>query len=280
MAYVAHLMRLILAFVLLLDQFSDAFTALVNRRMRARGHISRLFSSNDGKRYYGISRTVKGTKGQMQIENSSEHTHFMRLALRLAQHAFREKEVPIGALIADPSGKIIATGRNQVEKYQDPTVFSWLPLILNVIVILPPQFSNHFLHTVWNLKAHAEMICLRQAAEIQKTWRLRGHKLYTTLEPCPMCMGALQQARIDTVVYAAKDLRLGAAGSYVNLVDGAHKHPFHGVRVEGGILEEESSSLIRRFFLLRRREGFEIQGGKIFGDRGYQFRGSFDEWEK
>ena len=124
MACVAHLMRFILAFVLLLYQFPDTFTAPVNRRMRVRGQISRLFSSNDGKRYYGISRQMKGTKEQVQIESSSEHTHFMRLALRHAQHAFREKEVPIGALIADPTGKIIATGRNQVEKYQDPTVSS------------------------------------------------------------------------------------------------------------------------------------------------------------
>ena len=130
------------------------------------------------------------------------------------------------------------------------------------------------------LQAHAEMICLRQATEIEENWRLPGHTLYTTLEPCPMCMGALLQSRLDRIVYAAKDLRLGAAGSYIDLVSGSYKHPFHDIKIEGGLLEKESSSLLTKFFLLRRREGLEIQGGKNFIDRGYQFRGSFDEWEK
>ena len=95
-----------------------------------------------------------------------------------------------------------------------------------------------------------------------------------------MCLGALQQARLDTIVYAAKDIRLGAAGSYIDMIRGAHKHPFHDVKIEEGLLAEESSSLMKRFFLLRRREGVETQGNKNFMDRGYQFRGSFDEWEK
>ena len=122
---------------------SSAFTTLLSPAMRGKGcslhrHLRRrcaLFvssppqNSSSGMRDYRISKPVRReVELEVQAEESerkSEHTHFMRLALRHAQHAFREKEVPIGAVIADPNGKIIATGRNQVEKHQDPTVITF-----------------------------------------------------------------------------------------------------------------------------------------------------------
>lgn len=147
--------------------------------------------------------------------------HYMRLALRHAQHSFREREVPIGAVIVDSNGVILATSRNQVEAKTDVT-------------------------------AHAEITCLRKASQIQNNWRLSGCTLYSTLEPCPMCMGAIQASRITKVVYGASDIRMGACGSWVDLVQS--KHPFHNVEVVGGLLQEESSTLLKRFFQMRRKE--------------------------
>lgn len=209
-------------------------------------HIS--FASR-GLRYRTFARSLHD--GDIQIKplidtnSDSNYTHLMRLALRHAQHAFREKEVPIGAVITDSEGRVIATGRNQVEKMQDPT-------------------------------CHAEINCIRAAAAVQNNWRLIGHTLYTTLEPCPMCMGAIQAARIKRVVYGAKDLRLGALGSWIDMAQDK-KHPFHDVDIHGGVLENESGALLSRFFLLRRRElaSANVTDSSLF-DRGYDFKQATD----
>jgi len=100
--------------------------------------------------------------------------------------------------------------------------------------------------------AHAEMECLRSAMSIKNNWRLSGCTLYSTLEPCAMCMAAAQASRIKTVVFGAPDHRLGAVGSWVDLV--SSKHPFHNIIVRRGVLEDESSTLLKRFFQMRRRE--------------------------
>jgi tRNA(adenine34) deaminase len=152
----------------------------------------------------------------------------MKLALRHAQHAYREKEVPIGAIVVDSDGNILATGRNQVEECHDAT-------------------------------AHAELNALKQAAQYKNNWRLLNCTLYTTVEPCMMCFGAMQAFRISRVVYAAKDIRLGACGSWQSLHN--VKHPFHHVvDVSGGVCEEESSMLLRRFFSSLRTEKFRYPG--------------------
>lgn len=145
----------------------------------------------------------------------------MRLALRHAQHAFREKEVPIGAVLVDENGIVLAAARNRVESLNDAT-------------------------------AHAEMECLRMASRVSGNWRLLNSTLYTTLEPCAMCTGAMQAFRVKRVVYAAPDTRLGALGSWVDLV--AAEHPFHQLEVERGMCEDESALLLKRFFQMRRRE--------------------------
>lgn len=146
---------------------------------------------------------------------------FMKLALRHAQHAFREKEVPIGAVVVDGEGKVLSASRNRVEALKDAS-------------------------------AHAEILALRRAATVQGNWRLLNCTLYTTLEPCAMCMGAAQSFRVKRVVFGAKDHRLGACGSWINLIESLH--PFQTVDIKGGILQDESSNLMKRFFHQRRRE--------------------------
>lgn len=156
----------------------------------------------------------------------NQDAHFMRLALRHAQWAFREKEVPIGAVLVDEGGRVIAAARNSVESRKDAS-------------------------------AHAELSVLKKASQVLGNWRLQNCTLYTTVEPCAMCMGAAQGFRVRRLVYGAADHRLGACGSWVNLAD--TNHPFCNVEVTGGVLADESSILLRRFFQLRRREAAESQ---------------------
>ena len=179
---------------------------------------------------FSLQSTVEG------VDNSrNPDEHYMKLALKHAQYAFREKEVPIGAVVVDENGDVISASRNRVEEDCDAS-------------------------------AHAEINALRKAAKFKNNWRLIGCTLYSTLEPCPMCMSAIQSFRIKRVVYAAKDTRLGACGSYIDLVDN-FKHPFHKIEVINGLLEEESSSLLKRFFLLRRRENEEAKSTDNYTDR-------------
>lgn len=184
-------------------------------------HKSSLLIRNYNRLYSSSSITSTNDTININDIKQNDNEFYMRLALRHAQHSFREKEVPIGSVIADSNGIVIATGRNQVETLKDGC-------------------------------AHAELLCLRKAANVIGNWRLHNCTLYTTLEPCPMCLGAIQSFRIKKVVYGAPDHRLGACGSWVNLVSA--QHPFHQIEIEGGVLQEESSILLKRFFQMRRRE--------------------------
>jgi len=148
-----------------------------------------------------------------------EAEQFMQRALALAEQAARQGEVPVGALVAR-QGQIIAEGWNQPVALSDPS-------------------------------AHAEMLALRQAAQALGNYRLNGCDLYVTLEPCPMCCGAMLHARIDRVIYATRDDKTGAAGSVIDLFAerrlNAHTACFHGV------LAEEASTQLSEFFRQRRR---------------------------
>jgi tRNA(adenine34) deaminase len=139
---------------------------------------------------------------------------FMRVALQEATLALEKGEIPVGA-VAVYQDRIIGRGHNTKETLCDPT-------------------------------AHAEMIALRQAAAARKGWRLLGVTLYCTLEPCPMCAGALVQARLFRLVYAVTDSKSGAAGSVVDLVRDSRFN--HCVQVTRGILENEAQSLLAEFF--------------------------------
>jgi len=142
----------------------------------------------------------------------------MRLALDQAAIAEANGDVPIGAVILH-QGNIIAKAYNQREQLQDPT-------------------------------AHAEIIALTQAAAALETWRLHGCTIYVTLEPCPMCAGALVLARLDRLVYGCDDPKTGACRSLYNIVQDDRLN--HRLQVSSGVLAKECSDHIRAFFLRKR----------------------------
>jgi tRNA(adenine34) deaminase len=146
----------------------------------------------------------------------------MERALEEAHQAYREAEVPIGCIIVHPSHGVIAQAHNQRETLQDPT-------------------------------AHAEMIALTQAAAALKSWRLEQCALYVTLEPCPMCAGAIVQARVPLVFYGCTDPKAGACHTLYSITNDARLN--HRCGVLGGIRAEQCADLLRRFFLERRAEG-------------------------
>lgn len=153
-------------------------------------------------------------KDRIPIGPAHEDRQFMRAALREAARAREEGEVPVGAVVVRER-RIIARGRNTVERCGDATL-------------------------------HAEMVALRDAYGVTGDWRLAGCTLYVTLEPCPMCAGAMLLSRIARVAFGACDRRAGAAGSVVNVLEG--RRFGHHVEVTGGILEEEARRLLRGFF--------------------------------
>lgn len=146
------------------------------------------------------------------------HEMYMRHALQEAQQAAVEDEVPVGAIIVH-NGRIIAAAHNQREALHDPT-------------------------------AHAEMIAITQAAEALGDWRLEGCTLYVTLEPCPMCAGAIVLARVGRVVFGAWDEKAGMAGSVGDIL--RHPRLNHRPEVQGGVREEECAALLKAFFRERR----------------------------
>ncbi|MDH7577648.1 MAG: tRNA adenosine(34) deaminase TadA [Bacillota bacterium] len=139
---------------------------------------------------------------------------FMREALKEARRAAAKREVPVGAVIVK-EGRVIARGHNLRERLGDPT-------------------------------AHAEMLAMREAALVVGGWRLNDCTLYVTMEPCPMCAGAAVQARLDRIVYGARDPKGGAAGSCVDLL--AQECFNHRVEVTGGVCEEACARLLKEFF--------------------------------
>ncbi len=146
------------------------------------------------------------------------HQKFMRQALALAQHAYLEDEVPVGAIVVH-NDQVVGRGFNQVEKFVDPT-------------------------------AHAEIIAVTAACDTLKRKHLHGCTLYVTLEPCAMCTGALVLARIDTIVFGATDPKTGCCGSLYNLSTDDRLN--HRIQVLGGVLEEECEAYLKKFFRNRR----------------------------
>ena len=149
------------------------------------------------------------------------HDRWMRLALDQARQAFDQGEVPIGAVIVH-DGRVVAEGHNLRETLGDPT-------------------------------AHAEMIAITQAAEALGSWRLTGCTLYVTLEPCPMCAGAVVQARIPTLIYGTADPKAGASHSLYRITSDPRLN--HQAAVVGGVLREECRGLLQAFFAIQRAQG-------------------------
>lgn len=148
---------------------------------------------------------------------------WMEEALREARRAAAEGEVPVGAVVVK-DGKALGRGRNQRERLRDPT-------------------------------AHAEMIAITQAAEAVGSWRLDGATIYVTLEPCPMCAGALVNARMGRLVYGADDPKAGACGSLFDLPNDRRLN--HRLPVTRGVRAAECGALLTEFFRARRNRDEE-----------------------
>jgi len=144
---------------------------------------------------------------------------YMLEALREAQKAFEEDEVPVGAVIVH-NGRIIARGHNQIERLRDPT-------------------------------AHAEIIAITSAANYLGTKWLNEASLYVTIEPCSMCAGAMVLARIKNLFFGANDPKTGACGSVIDIA--SHRKLNHRIKITRGILETECSSLLKDFFRRKRK---------------------------
>jgi tRNA(adenine34) deaminase len=148
----------------------------------------------------------------------------MRVALAQARVADLQEDVPVGAVVLDEAGTVMARARNRREADRDPT-------------------------------AHAEIVAIRQAARSLGSWRLTGLTLVVTLEPCTMCAGAITAARIARLVYGAEDPRAGAVGSLWDVLRDTRLN--HRPEVIGGVLAEDCAAVLRDFFALRRGPGAE-----------------------
>ncbi len=146
----------------------------------------------------------------------------MQMALQQARQALEENEVPVGAVIVQGGQRVVAAAYNQREQLRDPT-------------------------------AHAEMIAITQAAESLGDWRLEDCTLYVTLEPCPMCAGAILQARIPQVIYGATDPKAGAVQTLYHLLDDERLN--HRCQVIAGLLAASCGELLTDFFRAQRRLG-------------------------
>src|SRR5438046_4184997 len=147
------------------------------------------------------------------------HDRYMRLALEQAQAALAADEVPVGAIIVRGE-RVIAAAHNQRETLRDPT-------------------------------AHAEMIAITQAAQSLRSWRLEGCALYVTLEPCPMCAGAIVLARLPLVVYGATDPKAGACDTLYRIT--ADPRLNHRAQVIGGVLADRCAAILSDFFAGKRQ---------------------------
>lgn len=154
------------------------------------------------------------------ISPQNDDERFMLEALKQAWKAYQAEEVPVGAVLVH-QGKIIARGYNQVEMLKDAT-------------------------------AHAEMLCITAGESAMENWRLAETTLYTTIEPCCMCAGAMFLSRIPKIVWGAPDLRHGANGSWINVFE--NKHPMHTIEIQRGVLQETCAALMKDFFMKRREE--------------------------
>ncbi len=144
----------------------------------------------------------------------AQDERFLRMAMREAVLSGEKGEVPIGCVIVK-DGRVLGRGHNQMETLRDPT-------------------------------AHAEILAIGAACQALDNWRLEGCALYVTLEPCPMCAGAILNSRVARVVYGARDKRLGALGSTFSILD---ENPINRVvAVDGPAMEEECLELLRAFF--------------------------------
>jgi len=166
----------------------------------------------------------------MAIDPHQLDEAYMREAIAEAHKAAAIGEVPIGAVVVDPDGAIAGRGHNLRETAQDPT-------------------------------AHAELIAVREAAAKLGSWRLTGCSLYVTIEPCPMCAGAIVLARIDRVVYGAADPKAGAVDTLYDLLRDPRLN--HRADVTSGVLQGECAALMQDFFRKLRSRALSIRASSL-----------------
>lgn len=154
-------------------------------------------------------------------DSPMNHDYYMSLAIKEAEKAGQNNEVPIGCVIVADSGRIISSARNMTITHVDPT-------------------------------AHAELLAIREAATITGNYRIVGATLYATIEPCIMCMGAIVHARLKRVVFGADDLKWGGAGSLYNFADDYRLN--HRIEVVSGICADECRTLMQEFFRSKRKK--------------------------
>ena len=147
-----------------------------------------------------------------------DREYYMSLAMELAQEAYDNSEVPVGCIICDSSGTVIGRGRNRREEDADAT-------------------------------AHAEIEAIREACKTIGDWRLEGCTMFVTLEPCPMCTGAIINSRIPTLVFGARDAVTGSCGSVIDLFCERYGH---SPAVYPGVLKDQSAHLLKSFFKNKR----------------------------
>ena len=148
-----------------------------------------------------------------------KYESWMSAALDVAREALDSGDVPVGAIVLDPDGNIVGSGRNRREEDGDPT-------------------------------AHAEIVAIREAADVEGTWRLDEHTLIVTLEPCAMCAGAIAQSRIKKVVFGAWDEKAGAVGSVWDILRDP-RAPFK-IEVISGVMIDQCAELLHDFFKTQR----------------------------
>jgi tRNA(adenine34) deaminase len=161
---------------------------------------------------------------------------WMDRLLRCARRVGETGEIPVAAVVLDAWGHAVGWGSNRRHRDQDPL-------------------------------GHAELVALRQAASLRRDWRFNDCTLLVTLEPCPMCAGALIQARVGRVIYAAADAKRGALGGCLDLAYDPSAH--HHMAVQGGVMAEPSERLLSDWFLQRRRERRKASGGGLAVSAGH-----------
>jgi len=161
------------------------------------------------------------------VAEGDEDARWMREALAAAHVAREAGEVPVGACVVTEDGRLLASAGNRTRTDCDPT-------------------------------AHAEVVALREAARRQGNYRLAGVVVYSTIEPCAMCAGALIQARVRRLVYGARDERFGAVESQFRLCDSGSLN--HRMEITSGVLEEECRTVMQEFFRARRKAGMRAEG--------------------
>lgn len=162
--------------------------------------------------------TIRTTPVSRQDDGLNDEVN-MSIALELADEAAEAGEIPVGAVIVDGNGTIIAAARNECEAIPDAT-------------------------------AHAEILAIRCASELLDSWRLTDCTLYVTLEPCPMCAGAIVNSRLKRLVYGAADSHMGAVESILNIP--GHPSLGYGLQVRAGVREQQCRELLQNFFAKRR----------------------------